>query len=200
MSFLRTAAPLTASRANLPSHEDLPAHLRPGSNRQPPKNVPQLADAVPEGLSERQLIERHSSDASCAKCHQRIDPYGFALESFDAIGRVREKDLGDRPIQTDSTLMDGTRIDGLSGLRGYLLTTRREAFLRHFCRKLLGYALGRAVQLSDDPLLDEIMGKLDDQNYRISVAIDTIVLSEQFRMIRGNIVERNSFRSSSETE
>ncbi len=151
----------------------------------PPKNVPQLADALPEGLTERQLMERHSNDAACAKCHARIDPFGFALENFDAIGRRREKDAGGLAIDSRTTLPDGTRVEGLSGLRDYLLGKRRDAFLRQFCRKLLGYALGRELQLSDQPLLDEMMARLAEHDYRFSVAVETIVLSKQFRMIRG---------------
>ena len=151
----------------------------------PPKNVPQLADTVPEGLSERQLIEQHSSDASCAKCHQRIDPFGFALESFDAIGRRRDNDLAGRAIDTKTKLPDGREIEGLDGLRDYLLENRRDAFLRQFCRKLLGYAIGREVQLSDEPLLAEIQRQLAKNDYRFSVAVNTIVLSDQFRKIRG---------------
>jgi hypothetical protein len=150
----------------------------------PPKNVLQLADSVPEGLTERQLIERHSSDVACAKCHARIDPFGFALENFDAIGRRREKNAGGLMIDSRTTLPDGTRIEGLSGLRDYLLEKRRDAFLRQFCRKFLGYAIGRELQLSDEPLLDELMNRLARNDYRFSVAVETIVLSKQFRMIR----------------
>ena len=151
----------------------------------PPKNVPQLADAVPEGLTERQLIERHSSDQACAKCHARIDPFGFALESFDTIGRHRQKNAAGLTIDSRTTLPDGTQIDGLSGLRNYLVEKRRDDFLRQFCRKLLGYAIGRELQLSDRPLIDEMLVRLAKDDYRASVAVETIVLSKQFRMIRG---------------
>ena len=151
----------------------------------PPKNVPQLADAVPVGLTERQLIERHSSDAACAKCHARIDPFGFALENFDAIGRRREKNSGGLAIDSRTTLPDGSQVEGLAGLRNYLLEKRRDAFIRQFCRKLLGYAIGRELQLSDEPLLDEMMTRLAKNDYRFSVAVETIVSSKQFRMIRG---------------
>jgi len=150
----------------------------------PPKDIPQLADEVPEGLSERQLFEQHSNDASCAKCHQRIDPFGFALERFDAIGRRRENDLVGRPIDTITLLPDGSKIDGLAGLRDYLLDTRRDAFLDQFGRKLLGYALGRQIQLSDEPLLAEMMTQLAENDYRVAVAIETIVLSDPFRKKR----------------
>jgi hypothetical protein len=151
----------------------------------PPKNVPLLAETVPEGLTERQLIARHSSDAACAKCHMRIDPFGFALEKYDAIGRFRTQDAAGLPIDAATKLMDGTPIDGPDGLRSYLLNDRRDTFERQFCRKLLGYALGRAVQLSDEPLLDEIQTKLATDGHRVHVAIEAIVSSPQFRDIRG---------------
>ncbi len=151
----------------------------------PPKDVPQLADTVPEGLTERQLIELHSGQPACAKCHERIDPIGFALEEFDAIGRRRETSASGLPIDSHTRMPDGTEIEGLSGLRDYLLQTRRDQFLRQFCRKLLGYALAREVQLSDKPLLDDIMEKLRANDYRVSVAVEQIVTSDQFRKARG---------------
>ncbi len=151
----------------------------------PPKNVPQLSDTVPEGLTERQLTEKHSSDPLCVKCHQRIDPFGFALENFDAIGRYRVKDAAGLTIDSRTQLADGTKMDGLSGLQAYLLNTRREAFLRQFCKKLLGYALAREVQLSDETLLAEMQANLKANDYRIGAAMETVVLSRPFREIRG---------------
>jgi len=155
----------------------------------PPKDVPDLPGDIPEGLTERALIEQHSSDEACAKCHARIDPYGFTLEEFDAIGRFREVDPRGHSIDTSTTLIDGTRIEGLDGLQEYLLNTRRDEFLRQFCRKLLGYGLGRGVQLSDEPLLDEMLDRLAENDYRFSVAVDIIVTSDQFRMIRARASE-----------
>ncbi len=151
----------------------------------PPKDVPQLADTVPDGLTERQMIERHSSDAACAKCHQRVDPLGFALEGFDAIGRRREQNQTGLAIDTRTKLADGHKIDGLAGLRGYLLEQRRDSVVGQFCRKLLGYALGRETQLSDQPLLAEMQRKLAENGYRTSTAVLAIVQSRQFREIRG---------------
>ena len=84
-----------------------------------------------------------------------------------------------------TTLLDGTQIVKLEGLREHLLTKRRDKFVRQFCRKLLGYSLGRAIQLSDEPLLDDMLERLSEEGYRFSVAVDTIVLSDQFNMIRG---------------
>ena len=81
--------------------------------------------------------------------------------------------------------MDGSEFDGLDGLRNYLLTKRRDAFLKQFCRKLLGYSLGRGVLLSDGPLISEMRDQLKSHDYHISAAIETIVRSKQFREIRG---------------
>ena len=150
----------------------------------PPKGVPVLPDEAPQGLTERQLIERHSSDEKCARCHERIDPFGFALEGFDAIGRTRERD-------TATTLADGTAIHGVAELRDYLVTTRRDDFLRQFSRKLLGYALGRSVQLSDKPLIEAMLVRLHDNDHRIGTAIDWIVRSPQFRELRGKVTPRD---------
>ena len=152
----------------------------------PPKDVPVLPeDEAQEEKTVRQLVEQHSSDPRCANCHVRIDPLGFALEGFDPIGRRREKDLAGRPIDAVSTLGDGTRFDGLAGLRQYLVKDRRSAIQRQFCKKLLGYSLGRGVQLSDEPLLAEMQAALDQHEGRFSAAVEVIVSSPQFRQIRG---------------
>ncbi len=153
----------------------------------PPKDVPKLPEdeAQQSGLTVRQLVEQHTRDPRCAVCHVRIDPFGYALEGYDSIGRRRDRDLGQRPINTVSRLRDGTELDGMDGLRRYLATTRRDALLRQFCRKLLGYALGRGIQLSDDPLLEEMDRALKQSDYRFSRALETIVASPQFREIRG---------------
>ena len=151
----------------------------------PPKGVPVLPEEAPAGLTERQLIERHSSDEKCADCHKRIDPFGFALESFDAIGRTRSKDAAGLSIDTRTSLANGTAIEGLDGLRSYLVTTRRDDFLRQFCRKLLGYSLGRSVQLSDKPLITSMLTELNAGEHRVATAIELIVRSPQFREVRG---------------
>ncbi len=152
----------------------------------PPKDVPRLPeDEENQTLSVRQLTEKHSSDPRCAGCHVRIDAFGFALEKYDAIGHLRDRDITDHAIDTKARVMDGTEIDGIDGLRAYLLTARRDAFLRQFCRKLLGYALGRGVQLSDEPLLKEMQAQLASHDFHISAAIDTIIHSRPFLDIRG---------------
>jgi hypothetical protein len=151
----------------------------------PPKGVPILPEEAPLGLTERQLIEKHSSDPVCANCHKRMDPFGFALEGFDAIGRARTKDSAGQPIDTATTLPDGTHINGLAGLRDALLSKRPADFERQFCRKLLGYALGRSVQLSDKPLLNAMVAQLQAHGHQVGKAVELIVTSPQFREVRG---------------
>jgi len=146
----------------------------------PPANVPQLPETVPGDLTARQLIERHSSTPGCAKCHSQIDPYGFALERYDTIGRLRPG-----AVDTKTRLADGHRVDGIQGLRDYLLKQKRAVVVRQFCRKLLGYALGRSVQLSDEPLLDTMQQVLETHDYGFHSAVETIVSSRQFREVRG---------------
>jgi len=155
-------------------------HLPP-----PPKDVPVLPEQPPAGLSERELTARHSSDPACARCHMRMDPFGFALENFDAVGRFRAQDLLGRPVDASAKASDGAEFSGIDGLRAYLLSQRGDDFERQFCRKFLGYALGRGVRLSDAPLLDKMQEELSKKDHRIGVIAGLIVRSPQFREIRG---------------
>ena len=150
----------------------------------PPLNVPVLPEVIPDNLTARQLIEKHSSSKECAKCHERIDPYGFALEQFDAIGRKRESSM-----DTSTVLYDGTKIDGIKGLQHYIVSQRLDDFLEQFCRKILGYSLGREVQLSDIPLIEQMKNNLKKSDYRFHELVQQVVSSDQFRKIRGRLFE-----------
>jgi mono/diheme cytochrome c family protein len=153
----------------------------------PPPDVPQLPEMEgADKLTTRQLVEKHVSVQSCAVCHVRIDPFGFALEKYDPIGRVREKEVSGLPIDAKSKLKDGAEFEGIDGLRNYLLTKKKDVVVRLFCRRLLGYALGRAVTLSDTALIDEMVSALNKSEGRVSAAVQTIVKSPQFRMVRGS--------------
>jgi mono/diheme cytochrome c family protein len=153
----------------------------------PPANVPQLPEMEgTDKLTTRHLVEKHVSVQSCAVCHVRIDPFGFALEKYDPIGRLREKEITGLAIDAKSKLKDGTEFEGIDGLRTYLLTKKKDVVVRLFCRRLLGYALGRAVTLSDTALLDEMVSELNKNDGRISAAVQAIVRSPQFRMVRGS--------------
>ncbi len=156
----------------------------------PPVGVPILPDEEggADKLTTRQQVEKHVSVASCAACHVRIDPFGFAFEKYDAIGRLRVKDRGGLPIDAKAKLKDGTEFEGIDGLRTYLLTKKKDAIVRLFSRKLLGYALGRAATLSDQSLIDEMVSEMNANAGRLSAAVLTIVRSPQFRSIRGSDV------------
>jgi hypothetical protein len=108
-----------------------------------------------DGLTLRQRLEAHRKNTSCANCHARIDPLGFALEPFDPVGRWRDAYGDGRPIDASGALRDGTNASGPEGLRDYL--RREEAmFHRTVSVKLLGYALGRAEIASDRPLIERM--------------------------------------------
>jgi hypothetical protein len=150
----------------------------------PPANVPRLPEEenVAEGTV-REMVARHTRVPECAVCHVRIDPFGFALERYDPIGRFRSKDLGGRPVDVSVELKDGTRFEGLEGLRAWLLEKRMKDVEKTFSQKLLGYALGRAVTLSDQPLVEEMLAGLE-KGGTLSGALTMIVRNRQFRFHR----------------
>ena len=158
------------------------AHMLGDRLPKPPPNVPPLPEAVPAGLSVRELTERHRQDPNCAACHVRIDPYGMTFEQFDAIGRLRPASAM-KPGESRATLRDGTEIKDLAGIRNYVAGPRREDLLRTLARKLTGYALSRTVLPSDRALVDEV-SKAMIAGGRWSDALLVIVRSEQFRCIR----------------
>ena len=109
----------------------------------------------------------------------------MALEGFGPIGERRTVDLGGRPVETSATLPDGVQRDGISGLRDYLRQQRETEFADNTCRKLLSYALGRTLIVSDDVLLDAMRERLEKDDYRFTSLIETIVTSPPFLNQRG---------------
>jgi hypothetical protein len=148
----------------------------------PPPNIPMLSDDETDakGLSIREQLERHRADPACATCHVKLDPPGMSLENFDPVGRWRTRYLSGNPVDAVGETPEGTEIPGLPGLRAYLDRNRRKV-LHHFCRKLLGYALGRAVTVGDEPLLDEMYDDLKTNDWKVAVLLERIVTSRQFR-------------------
>ncbi|WP_202921731.1 DUF1592 domain-containing protein [Anatilimnocola aggregata] len=145
-----------------------------------PADVPELTDDGLAGkLSLRDRLEKHRGAEACRGCHSRIDPPGFALQNFDAIGRWSDVDESGRQIDAKAVLANGKEFTGSEGLKKYL-ADMRPLFIRQFSRKLLGYALGREVVISDRPLLAQLEKELPDSDYRFSVAVEKIVLSPQF--------------------
>ncbi len=150
----------------------------------PPENVPDLEETASDGriLSMREQMERHRKDPACAGCHIRMDPLGFALENFDAIGRWRTMS-NDLPIDASSVFADGTPIEGVAGIRR-LLQAHRQDFVRTFTAKLLTYALGRGVEYYDHPAIRRILRQAEATEYRWSSMILGVVDSEPFQMGR----------------
>lgn len=154
----------------------------------PPADVPPLSDddTNQDGENIRQQLERHRAQASCASCHDKIDPLGISLENFDAIGRWRELERDGTALATVAETHDGAQLEGSVGLQAYLMTHRDE-FVNHFNRKLLGYALGRSVHIGDRALLQRMSQRLEEEQFAFSVLIDEIVCSPQFRTKRSDV-------------
>ena len=126
------------------------------------------------------VVVAQRQDGTDEAARRVVEAFGFALEQFDAVGRRRPN-----KVDTRTSLPDGTKAAGLGGLRDYLAQKRRKDIVRQFSRKLLGFALGREVILSDEPFLDELQQKLAAHDYRFHTAVEAIVLSPQFRRVRG---------------
>ena len=148
----------------------------------PPPNVPALKDQAQGGkvLSIRQLMEEHRKNAPCSTCHKVMDPLGFALESFNAVGEYRTKD-GSGPIDASGQLADGTKIDGVVGLREALLK-HPDYFVGTLTEKMLTYALGRPLEYYDMPVVRGIVAGAAHNDYRFSSLITGIVKSQPFEM------------------
>jgi cytochrome c551/c552 len=148
----------------------------------PPPNVPALKDQAQGGkvLSIRQLMEEHRKNAPCSTCHKVMDPLGFALENFNGIGEYRTKDASG-PIDASGQLADGTKIEGVVGLRNALLK-HPDYFVGTLTEKLLTYALGRPLEYYDMPVVRGIVQRAARNDYRFSSLITGIVKSEPFEM------------------
>ncbi len=147
----------------------------------PPPNVPNLDVAeVGTSVSLRQQLEKHRANAVCATCHSRMDPLGFGLENYNAIGVWRTKD-GKFPIDASGVLPNGRKFDGPEGLKAVLLSDR-EAFARCMAEKMLTYALGRGVEDYDRPTVNGIVKQMAAHDYKFSSLVLGIVNSVPFQM------------------
>jgi hypothetical protein len=153
----------------------------------PPPAVPELpTDEVKLGdLTLRETLARHRDDKSCASCHVRFDAIGLVFEGYGPVGELRTKDFGGRPVDTHATFPGGSEGTGLNGLRDYLRAHRQEEFLDNLCRKLLSYALGRGLLLSDDATIKEMRTRLAANGHRFDNLVESIVTSPQFLNKRG---------------
>ena len=130
----------------------------------------------------REMLEQHRANPICASCHARMDPLGFSLENFDAIGRWRDVD-GDVAINATGVLLDGTKVDGPAALRRAFMA-RKEQFVRTVTGKLLTYAIGREMEYADAPAIRAIVRAAAADDYRWSSTMLAIVKSPPFQMRR----------------
>ena len=149
----------------------------------PPANIPELPETGQSGEAAtlRERMELHVADPSCASCHVKLDPLGFALENFDAIGKFRTADDSGLAVDSHGELPDGTVLAGPAGLREVLLG-KDEEFVRTVIEKLLTYALGRGIEYYDQPAVREIARRAEPDDYRWSSIILGIVKSTPFQM------------------
>ena len=151
----------------------------------PPPDVPELPGEKEDGkaASMRERMEKHRSNPACASCHAQMDPLGFALENFDAVGRWRTMSEANTPVDASGMLPDGAKFDGPAELR-QLLVSRRDAFARTVIEKMLVYALGRGLEYYDMPTVRRIQRDAAAADYRWSTLIQGIVQSTPFQMRR----------------
>ncbi|MDE0165320.1 MAG: DUF1592 domain-containing protein [Bryobacterales bacterium] len=151
----------------------------------PPDASGQLQETEDEAMpvSFRDQLEAHRQAPSCAACHRRLDPLGFALENFDAIGRFRVTDeRTGQAVDTRAELPNGTAVGSLRDVKQALLSGReKKKFIRTFCRRLLAYALARSLTFQDLGILRTMETNLKTNGYRFSAAVQSIVESRQFR-------------------
>ena len=148
----------------------------------PPPNIPDLTATDADGrvLSMREQMEVHRQNPSCAVCHVRMDPLGFAMENFDAIGRYRTHSAANVPVDATAVFADGTPLDGVAGVRGFVLK-HRENYVHTFVEKLLTFALGRHVDHRDQPAVRKIVRDAAPSDYKWSALILGVVNSAPFR-------------------
>ena len=149
----------------------------------PPANVPALKDnSISTSLSVRERLAEHRKDVACAGCHRLMDPVGFALENFDAVGRWRTVEES-RPVDATGGLPDGSRFDGVDGLEQALMK-RPDLFVGTMVEKLLTFALGRGIEAYDAPAVRKIVREAREKDYRFSSLILGIATSTPFQMRR----------------
>ncbi len=149
----------------------------------PPPDVPELDSKEQTKGTLRQRMEQHRANPSCAGCHARMDPIGFAFENFNAVGKFRQKD-GDFPIDPTGELPGGQKFQGPEELKA-ILKGKKELFSRCLTEKMLTYSIGRGIEFYDKPAVDGILALLEKNDYRFSRLITAIATSDPFRLRRG---------------
>jgi uncharacterized membrane protein len=147
----------------------------------PPPNVPELDPETPgfENLTLKEQLFLHRNKVSCMDCHRKIDPFGVVFENYDAVGRYRTLS-NEKVIDTKSKLPDGTEIDGIQGIKTYILDLKKENFTKSLVKNLFAYAVGRDVGFADEEEINDIVEEVIDDDYRFKTVIEQIVLSPSF--------------------
>lgn len=151
----------------------------------PPPGVSVIEDEQKKqksGETFRELLAQHARRPACAGCHSKMDPLGFALESYDAIGRWRT-DLGGKPLDTSAQLPTGEKLQGAQELKR-LVVRRQEAFVRNMAERTLSYAIGRELVATDEPTVAQINADLKKNDHRFSALIRAVVKSVPFQYHR----------------
>jgi hypothetical protein len=146
----------------------------------PPPDVPALKEKKTDAASAslRQRMEQHRSDPTCASCHKRMDPIGFALENYNAIGHWRTTD-GNFPIDASGVLPGNKKVDGPAGLKKVILD-RKDDFVRCLVGKMLTYAVGRGIEPTDRPIIEDVCDRVRENDYKFSSLMLGIVESDAF--------------------
>jgi mono/diheme cytochrome c family protein len=147
----------------------------------PPDDVPALDESAVTGAGTmREQLEKHRANATCAACHARMDPLGFGLENYDAIGRWRDHE-GETPIDASGVLPGGRSFTTPAELKA-IMTENKGAFTRALAEKMLTYATGRGMELSDRPAVSRVARRVEGNGYRLRELVLAVVESATFRM------------------
>ncbi|WP_149498834.1 DUF1592 domain-containing protein [Roseiconus lacunae] len=154
----------------------------------PPPNVPELPEDESKlgELTLREVLAKHREHKSCSGCHEKFDSVGLVFEGYGPIGERRDTDLAGNPVDVIADFPDGSKHSGVDGLKDYIRSERQGEFVDNLCRKLLAYALGRSLIVSDEPLIESMKHRLQEQQFAFSTMVETIVTSEQFLFRRGH--------------
>ena len=153
----------------------------------PPPNIPNVEEAG-ESFTDREptfreMLDLHASEPVCASCHKLMDPIGFGLDNFNAIGKYRETEFG-QPIVASGTLASGEEFGGIHELKQILKTNHRGNFYRCLTEKLMTYALGRGLEYYDTETVDQIVEDLERENGKFSTLMMGIIESAPFQKRR----------------
>jgi hypothetical protein len=160
----------------------------------PPADVPALdEDQIGKAGSLRQQMEKHRTAPICASCHSKMDPLGFGLENYNAIGQWRVKD-GEFPLEIGGKLPSGQEFQTPAAMKAILLRDDMQEFARNIAEKMLTYSIGRGIDGTDRPFIKEIVDKMEASEYRFQTLVESIVQSLPFQARRGDLVTTASTR------